>query len=151
MIVIVIIGVVYTLVITKLDSVKEKKSLASLSTLKEYLGSFSKGHESVELLCKESCSECALYVEGQKVEDVESFFDESIEFYTYRYGEGASLRREDSCFRFSIDAEGIADQVLISYDSYVYDYTPYFQKTKRYDSLSEAVDAKDKLIEEVLQ
>ncbi|WP_457747130.1 prepilin-type N-terminal cleavage/methylation domain-containing protein [Sulfurimonas sp.] len=151
MIVIVIIGVVYTLVIIKLDKTKENESLASLSTLKAYLKSFSPEHQEVELLCQDSCDECFIYVDGKKQNVVESFFDDSILLYTYRYNEGAEQKSSNSCFDFKLDANGISDQLMIVYGGYVYDYTPYFKDVKIYDSLEAAVDAKDKLVEEVLR
>ena len=162
MIVIVIIGVVYTLVITKLQSVGEEKMTPSLSNLKEYLSSFSKENESVRLLCLDNCSSCAVYVDGVKREDVESFFDDTIETYRYDFLQGAMLVKdavffneedvqESVCFSFGIDKNLVSDQVIVVYKDRAYDYSTYFTKTPVYDYLEEAIDAKQNLAQKVMQ
>jgi len=149
MIVIVIIGVVYTLALSKLQIPKTELQKPSFKTLKSYLLSFSKDNKPVELLCQKSCEECAVFSDGEKVADVKSFFDASIEFYRYDFFLGDVALNRESCFDFSIDSEGVSDQVIIVYKDKAYDYTSYFTPVKEYDSLQELKDAKEKLISEV--
>jgi prepilin-type N-terminal cleavage/methylation domain-containing protein len=163
LIVIVIIGVVYTLAITNLKSVSKEKFTPTLSNLKEYLISFlQEDTKAVRLLCLDDCSECSIYRDDEKVKDIESFFDASIERYRYDFLQGPRQLRndvyfnkeeqqEDICFSFSVNKQLVADQVIVVYKEKAYDYSPYFEKTFRYDYLEEAVDAKEKLREEVMQ
>jgi len=149
MIVIVIIGVVYTMALSRIKAPKEELVKPSFKTLKSYLLSFSKDHQSVELLCKEKCSECVILRDGKKIQDVESFFDESVEFYRYDFFLGDVALNTESCFEFSIDGDGVSDQVIIVYKNKAYDYTPYFDEVREYDSIEALKDAKEELISEV--
>ena len=162
MIVIVIIGVVYTLVITKLQSVGEEKMSPSLSNLKEYLSSFSTEGESVKLLCLDDCSSCTIYKDDVKVQDIESFFDDSIEIYRYDFLQGAIREKEavffneedvqeSVCFSFGVDKNLVADQVIVVYKNKAYDYSSYFTQTPVYDYLEEAIDARQDLAQKVTQ
>ena len=163
MIVIVIIGVVYTLAITKLQTVGEQKMTLSFSNLKEYLRSFIKDEAaSARLLCLDDCSECSVYVDGEKVKTIESFFDERVETYRYDVLEGVINKKqavffneedvqESVCFSFKVYKNSVAEQVIVSYKDKVYDYASYFQTTPVYDSLKEFAEYKQNLAQEVIQ
>ncbi len=162
MIVIVIIGVVYTLAITKLKTVGEEKVKPSLANLKEYLLSVDKEAEETRFLCLDDCSECSVYTDGKKVQSMKSFFDSSIETYTYNFLQGTNEvkdalffnkegNEENVCFSLNVTKDGIADQYLVVYKDKTYDYTLAFEKTKVYDFLEEAVEAKQKMAQEVMQ
>ena len=163
MIVIVIIGVVYTLAVTKLQRVGEQKMTPNFSNLKEYLDTFIKGEAaSARLLCLDDCSECGVYVDGEKVKTIESFFDESVEMYRYDVRQGVINKKEavffneedvqeSVCFSFEVYKNSVAEQVIVSYEDKAYDYTSYFEKTPVYDSLEELVERKENLAQEVLQ
>jgi hypothetical protein len=161
MIVIVIMGVIYTLAISKLHSVAQQKESASFAHLKEYLHSFiTEDAKSARLLCLDDCSECSVYVDGIKGKNFESFFDSSVEVYRYDFLHGAvavepiPFFNKDNvqkrvCFSFEVDKNLISDQVMIVYKKRAYDYTSYFTPTKIYDSLSTLVDAKEAKAQEV--
>ncbi len=161
MIVIVIIGVIYTLAISKLQSVAQQKVAPSFSNLKEYLHSFIKEDaQSAKLLCLDDCSECSVYVDGIKGKSFESFFDSSVEVYHYDFLHGVvsvepiPFFTEDNvqkrvCFSFEVDKNLISDQVMIVYKKRAYDYTSYFKPTEVYDSLSALVNAKEAETQEV--
>jgi len=149
MIVIVIIGVVYSLVISKIKAPKESPPQPSFENLKSYLLFFSKDHKSVKLLCENECDKCAIYSDNKKLSDLKSFFDSSVEFYRYDYFLGDVALSRQNCFEFSVDGDGVSDQVIIRYKDRVYDYTLYFAEVKVYDSLQELNDAKEKLISDI--
>jgi len=163
MIVIVIVGVVYSLAVSGIRKVSEKEMLPSLSNLKVYLKSYLKEDaKSVRYLCLDDCSECSIYVDGIKTKTLKSFFDESIETYTYNFLQGTQELRdavffnregkqESVCFSLTMDKNSISDQYIVRYKERVYDYTPYFTQTKVYDSLEELQDEKEKLAQEVMQ
>lgn len=163
MIVIVIIGVVYTLAITKLKTVSQQKLTPSFSNLKEYLGSFVKDEAaSARLLCLDDCRECSVYVDDEKVQTIENFLDESVEVYRYDFLQGVITKKEpvffneedvqeSVCFSFKVDKHSVAEQVIVSYKDKAYDYTSYFDKTLVYDSLENLVQYKQNLAQEVMQ
>lgn len=163
MIVIVIIGVVYTLAITQLKSVDERSFAPTFLNLKEYLLSFiAENTKSAKMICLDECAECDIYVDDEKVKTIKSFFDEDVELYRYDYLEG--MRRvekgvyfdeegvqQDLCFSFKVQKSGVAEQVFVLYDERVYDYTSYFTKTKSYGSLEEASTAHEELVQKVMR
>jgi len=163
MIVIAIIGVVYTLAITNLKSFDEEKVKPSLLTLKEYLWSFAKEGESAKLLCLDDCSECAIYVDGIKSQEIEDFFDsDDVKVYRYDFLQGAVEKKEDVffneddiqervCFSFEVNRNKISDQVIVVYKEKAYDFTTYFTLTQRYDSLEDLVEKKQNEAQKILR
>jgi len=162
MIVIVIVGVVYTLAVTKLQSVGEKKVQPSLAHLKEYLLSLNTEAQSVRLLCLDDCSHCDVYADGNKIRTLDGFIDDTIESYAFEYLQGAVQKNESAffneenvqesvCFSFRVARNGVSDQKIVLYKERAYDYTNYFEPTVVYDSLEEAVAAKENLNQEVTQ
>jgi len=161
LIVIVIVGVIYTLAVTNIQTLSEQKMTPSFSNLKEYLHSFLKEDaKTAKLLCLDDCSECGVYIDGAKQETIESFFDSSVEVYRYDFLLGAQsiepevyFNEEDVqervCFSYEIGKNLIGDQVLIVYKNRAYDYTTYFTQTPVYDSISELIDAKEELSQKV--
>jgi len=87
LIVIVIIGVVYTLAITNMNKLSDPKEKLTLLTLKEYLLSFSDAKR-VKLLCLDDCSNCDILADNEKVANVEDFLDESVKSYRYESAYG---------------------------------------------------------------
>jgi len=57
--------------------------------------------------------------------------------------------QEDVCFSYSVDSKGVGDQVLVEFREKVYDFTNYFEGTQTYENMQEAIQSKEKLIEEV--
>jgi len=163
MIVIVIIGLVYTLALSRLSSVSEEKMTPNFLNLKEYLGTFLKDDaKSVRLLCLDDCSECGIYVDGERVEKIESFFDASVELYRYDFLLGAMPVKdavyfneenvqESVCFSLNLYANGVTEQLFVLYDEKVYDYTSYFECTRAYDSLSALVEEKQTLAQRLMR
>ena len=160
-----IIGIVYTLAISSFDQIKENKKALTLKNLKEYLNQYP--HEkSVELLCLDDCSSCELLIDDEIQKELhgkfDGFLDDSVKVYRYEYDLGtvdvepkAYFNSEDVeeevCFSYSVDKKGIGEQVLVEFNGFVYDFTTYFTETTRYDSIEEAVEAKNKLSEDVLK
>ena len=163
MIVIVIIGVVYTLVVSKIQNVAQEKTAPNFATLKEYLFSFLyKDDKEARLICLDSCQDCSIYVDKKKVESIKSFFDSSVESYSYDFLLGAVPQKynlffnaqniqEDVCFSFAVDKDKVAEQTLVVYKDRTYDYSSYFKQTSVYGSLNEATQAREELIQSIMQ
>lgn len=131
---------------------KEDSKKLTLQNLKEYLDSIP--HEnSVEFLCLDDCSECDVLVDGQKYRKIEDFLDKSIEVYRYdfSYGMIEVERYDDVCFSYSVDKQGVGEQVFVKFNERVYDFSTYITSPPIYDSLQDAAMAKESLVQEVLR
>ncbi|MBD3797419.1 MAG: prepilin-type N-terminal cleavage/methylation domain-containing protein [Campylobacterales bacterium] len=149
MIVIVIIGVVYTLVITKLHNVNEEAEQLSLKNLKSFMYKQIQEGTVAKLVCKDECELCKLYVDTQEIAEVENLIDDNIEVYRYNYSQGLIPQEFDGCFVFQVGRDRVSDQYIVVYKEKVYDYSEYFDGVKVYESTSALIDAKEKLIQEV--
>ncbi len=149
MIVIVIIGVVYTLVITKLHSVGDEQEKLNLKTLKSFMIKQMQDGQTAKLICKDDCSTCKLYVDDEEVATIEDIIDDSIEVYRYSYSQGLVPQELSECFVFNVGRDKVSDQYIVAFQEKVYDFTEYFESVKVYDSLEECTSEKEKLIQEV--
>lgn len=158
-IVVLIIGVVYTLVIMNFHDQKAKAESLNLSNLQAHMRGL-KYEESVKFVCMDDCSQCEMIVDGNKTEQYDGILDKTVKLYRFDQNRGLVTAkgdayfnkngvREDVCFSYSIDKKGIGDQILVAYKNKVYDFSDFINGTKIYDSLDEATDAKKQLIEEV--
>lgn len=165
LIVILIIGVVYTMAITSFAKAGEQSLHISLVNLREYLQSLQ--HEkSVKFLCLDDCSSCDIIVDGEIDETLkgsfDKFIDSSIKVYRYDSYQGVAEItnevyfnsedvEEDVCFSYTVDVRGIGEQVFVEFNKKVYDYSSYFGETPIFDSVEELVDAKETLMTEVIR
>lgn len=161
LIVIVIMGVIYTLAISNFSKLTDKSNTLRLDTLKEYLASL-KYDKTAELLCLDDCSECDVYLDGNKTEKIEGLLDKSVRVYRYEdlygfvekepepYFNSRGIE-ESVCFSYRMDSKKIGDQTLIEYKGKYYDMSTYFEATPVYNSIQEAQDVREKLRNEVLQ
>ena len=87
MIVIVIMGVIYTLSVTSFNQKSEELSKVTLLNLKEFMQN-QKYEKNVKLLCLDDCKSCDVYVDGVKSKTIEDFLDESVRVYRYEFLSG---------------------------------------------------------------
>ena len=161
MIVVVIMGVVYSLSVNSFSKLKEENKKVTLLNLKEHLLALA-NHKEAELLCLDDCSLCTIYVGKKKVQELEDFLDSSVELYRYEFNFGFTKIEprvyfdkddieKDVCFSYRVDKQGVGDQVLVAYKDKYYDFTPYFETTQVYSSLSDAQSAKENKAQELTQ
>jgi prepilin-type N-terminal cleavage/methylation domain-containing protein len=166
LIVVLIIGVVYSMAISKFQQVgKSDATNVTLANLKEYMQQFSH-KKSVRFLCLDDCSSCDIFVDDIKQEELkgvfDKFIDNSIKIYRYDFLLGALEQESESffnventeervCFSYKINNKNIGEQLLVEYKDRVYDYTSYFEKTPIYDSLEDFREEKEKLAQEILR
>jgi prepilin-type N-terminal cleavage/methylation domain-containing protein len=165
LIVVMIMGVVYTLAVTKFQTVADEAKRVSLGTLKIYLQKIP--HEkSVKFICLDDCSSCKVIADGKVIEKLnnsfDGFLDDSVRVYRYDISSGAQeitkeiyFNSEDVeesvCFSYTVDKKGIGDQVFVEFKDRVYDYTSYFSPIPVYDSVQDVVDAKENEVQEVIR
>lgn len=165
LIVVLIVGIVYTLAISGFDNIKNAKPKPTLLNLKSYLSKV-EHKKDVKLLCLDSCENCIVFVDGELNEkfsdEFDGFLDNSVKVYNFNVNTGLQVIQEsvffnsedvseEICFSFKIDKKGVGDQVIVEYENYVYDFTNHLGGTKKYESTSDLIDEKQKIINEVLQ
>jgi len=152
LIVILIIGIVYTISIGNFEKVKNKTTKLTLANLKEYLQSLPY-ERSAELLCLDDCRECKILLDGENFKELDNFLDKSVKSYRYDffYGMIEVEKQNDICFSYGVDKKGVGQQVIVEYKKQFYDFSTYLSPVSVYSSLQEATDAKENLIQEVLR
>jgi len=163
LIVVVIIGVVYSLSVSGFAKVSDKEFKLNLGNLKEYLQGI-EHRKSVKILCLDECSSCEIYVDGTNNEassgKLDDFLDESVRVYTYDFSYGTQLKpkdiyfneedvEEEVCFSYEVDAKGVGEQVYVEFKERVYDFSTYFKPTPKYSSLDAALEAKEELVSQL--
>ena len=154
-------GIVYNLSVNSFEKKREKGVDMSLETLKEYLQNL-EYERNVKLLCLDDCANCYILIDGNKTKSIDGFLDDSVRSYRYQYLFGVQEVmkdayfnedgiQEDVCFSYEVDKNGIGEQILVEFKNSVYDFSTYISPTKKYSSMEEAIDAKQKLIEEVIR
>jgi len=151
LIVVVIIGIVYSLSLDSIKSLTEKKQF-SLKDLKNYMKSIPYT-EKVKIVCLKGNEKCTIYVDSEKYEERKLFSDENIETYRYDFSYGMVKLEmdEDSYFSYTMDKNGAGQQIFVKYQNRVYDFTTYLGNIPIYNSLEEAQSSKEILIQEILR
>ncbi len=154
LIVILIIGIIYTLSVGNFKKIKDGSEKLELKNLKTYLQNI-KHEQNVELICLDECSSCDIFVDGEKYtkKSIDNFLDKSVKVYRYDFNLGMIEKEYTNgvCFSFLVDKKGVGDQVFVEYKGKVYDYTTYLKATQVYTSLQDASDAKENLTQEILR
>ncbi|MBL0687293.1 MAG: prepilin-type N-terminal cleavage/methylation domain-containing protein [Sulfurospirillum sp.] len=162
MIVIVIIGVIYTI------SVGSLKKIGSTSEIKLNLENLNENllkinyNENIELLCLDDCKICKILVDDIVFKSIDTFLDRSVLTYNYNFYSGLEMKNQkiyfdsegitqDVCFSYMLDAQGVGDQIIVEYKDKAYDFTSYLQPTLIYNSLEDALEKKENLIQEILR
>ncbi|MDO8453603.1 MAG: type II secretion system protein [Sulfurimonas sp.] len=161
LIVIMIIGVVYTLAISSFQKIGDASKKVNLENLKEYLQNFPHAKSS-KILCLDDCSKCDILVDGEVEKTLDDFLDKNVKVYRYDFLQGMFEEKQEVyfnkegvekkvCFSYEVDKKGVGGQVFVVLNESVYDFSTYFEPVVVYKSLQEAIEAKEKLIQEVLK
>jgi len=152
LIVILIIGVVYTLSIGNFKNMKNGKDKLSLKNLRSYLQTIPY-KKKIEFVCMDDCLHCEVFIDEKKHKKVKSFLDNSIKSYRYDFSYGmVELEKSRSrCFSYTLDKEGVGDQIFVEFQNKVYDMSAYLDDTPIYSSIDEVLDIKENMAQEVLR
>jgi len=152
LIVILIIGVVYTLSIGNFKNIKNGEDKLSLENLRSYLQTIPY-KKKIEFVCLDDCLHCEVFVDGKKHKKVKSFLDSSVKSYRYDFSYGMVELEKDNkkCFSYTLNKEGVGDQIFIEFKNKVYDMSSYLDDTYIYSSLDEALQKKENMIQEILR
>lgn len=165
LLVVVIMGIVYTLSVNSFQKIGQDEESVTLGSLKKYLRTIPY-EKDIRFLCLDDCQSCDVIADGKKVDELEGvfddFLDDSVNVYNYSYNIGATKIsqkiyfniedvEESVCFSYTMDTQGIGEQVLVEFKESVYDFSTYMTNTPRYNSLEEAIAVKEEHVEEVFR
>lgn len=150
LLVVVIIALIYSLVVGKLQQQKEGETVLTLSNLRSYMMALHH-HDTLELRCIDQCHECYLYRDSQEIKRFKTLFESEPLVYDYDRFIGTKEhlftplfdndgREFDVCFAYRIDPQGVGDSFLVALQDSVIYYPSYFGKTLRFVNVQEAVN-----------
>jgi prepilin-type N-terminal cleavage/methylation domain-containing protein len=165
LIVVLIVGIVYTLSVSNFESLKEDRVRPTLLNLKSLLDNLDKKSDA-ELICLDECKSCGIYIDGELDENLSELYEEFFdsEPRVYRYDQNYGLidlqnkvffnvegTQEEICFSLGVNKNGVSEQVIVEYKDKFYDFSPYFVETQVYSSASKLNEVKENLSQEVLR
>jgi len=159
--VVVIIGVIYSLVIGKLERAKTSEAPLTLKNLRAFMLKHA-NHHTMELTCIERCSECTLFQDKKEVKRFTALFKSEPVVYDFdRYiGTKEHIfspyfdkdgREFDVCFSYRIDQQGVGDSFLVQTQEGVIYYPSFFGETLSFVNIEEAVNFLQDRLAEVSQ
>ena len=163
LLVVVIIGIIYGLVINSMQRINDKEANLDFKTLPTFLESFYQ-QNSVAFTCIDNCKKCALYVDGEKLKDIEPFMKEErqLRFWFFDANVGTQEfrftpifdeddREFDVCFNYEIFKDGSHTEMIVETEKWSYDYRGPFHKVDSFSSLQELEESRQDELQEVLQ
>lgn len=161
MLVVLIVGLVYGLAVNSVKRFSTEDEVVDLLTLPDFLA---KKHQRDHLavICIDRCKECSLYIDGKAVKDIPPFVDDKAAYFRFdqrlltREVTLQSLFREDgveepACFRYDLYPDGSSTEMIVKLRDRVIDYPGPLGEPKQYDRIEALIDAKQELIQEVLE
>lgn len=158
MLVVLIIGLIYGL---SLGGLKQYGKVSNTHVTPLTLQTFLKGHgPGSELLCTEECNVCAIYRDGEKIDEVDPFIDaaDTVHRFDHRYGSVSVTfaPRFDAqgvevpvCFEYAYLPDGTFPRLMLQHRDHVYVYPSYFGEVSQFESVDEAVSAYRETLNEV--
>ena len=163
LLVVVIIGVVYGLVISSMKRINNKEENLSFATLPTFLETMFQ-QNSVAFICIDNCRKCAIYIDHEKVKDIEPFMrdERTLRFWHYDVNLGtqelrfSSLFDEDErefdvCFRYEIFEDGSSTEMIVETKKKSYYYHGLLHRVDTYPSLQELENTLQDELQEVLK
>ena len=163
LLVVVIIGVIYGLVINSMQRVNDKEASLSFETLPSFLKTMHQ-QNSVAFVCLDNCQECAVYVDGEILKEVNAFMKEErlLHFWRFDANQGTQElrftpvfdeddREFDVCFRYEIFKNGSSTEMIVETQEQSYDYRGLLHKVTRFSSLQDLENSRQDELQEVLQ
>jgi prepilin-type N-terminal cleavage/methylation domain-containing protein len=149
MLVVVIIGLIYTLAIMGMRGLGQSEGQISLMGLPTFLAK-NYPHQAVSVVCMNDCSHCEIVVNNDVNMTFEGLFNQPPEVYVpdHRYGTlkiafasrfDANRQEIPVCYRYDQNAEGFGDRQIIKDDEHIVYFPGGFQEPVALASLDEAL------------
>ncbi len=163
LLVVVIVGVIYGLVINSMQKINDKEASLSFETLPAFLEMLYQ-QNSVAFVCIDNCKSCAVYVDGVKVKEVDSFMKEerTLNFWYFDANLGMQELRFtpifdeddkefDVCFRYEIFKDGSSSEMMVETQTESYDFRGLSHDVARFPSLQAAQESRLDELQKVLK
>lgn len=166
LIVVVIIGVVYSLAVGNFENIaKPQNQKVTLQNLKNFMTQISY-EKDIKLLCLNDGRSCELFIDGLPADGFEKTFenllDNTLEIYWYDPVAGMTEYKNELyfdkngveqrvCFSYKIDKNGVGEQIVVLFKEKVYDFSAYTDVVAVYNSLGDFLQAKEELYSKVLR
>ena len=152
LIVILIVGIVYSISIGSFKKIKESGEKLDLENLKSYLQAIPH-RKKVSVVCLNECLECEIFTDGEKYKKIKSFVDRSVKSYRYDFSYGmVELKKNNNlCFSYDVTRGGVGSQIFVEFKDKVYDMSSYLNGVTVYSSLADALDERENLVREILR
>ncbi len=166
LVVVAIIGIVYTLVMQNLSRIGPKATFSqkqwNIKELKEHLKSFSFEKE-LRLVCLDGCQNCLLVRDGKILMYPSlKFPSHDVTLYRYFASEGfvevdpepyfnTEGVQEDVCFSYRFFGFGRGEQLIVQSGVKVFDLGEMGENVGEYESLEALKEHKEELLAKVLQ
>lgn len=133
-IVIAIMGIIATLVSSRLTTLNDQSTVLTPATLKHYLSAFN-SDKRLDLFCYDECSQCDLWEENKKIRtgiELEHPATLGVRRFNH-FGRlipaDPAIRLDDNerragCFEFSLYADGITSSLILESEDRFIAYTP---------------------------
>ncbi len=152
MIVVVIIGIVYSLVLGRFDT-KRYMKIAELGSLREIMRTKHKEGVRVDLYLYDNCEKSALFLNGEYQEDMKIDIKPKMfkNLKVYKSDQFANEREinfspvviDDKlykvCFQFTVFPNGSSSNYIVEQDGRYIIFPPYFEDVNQTNSLQEAL------------
>lgn len=159
MLVVFIIGLVYGVIINRVERAGDDAEKLSLETLVDFMRKEHRNNH-LAIVCTDNCEECVLYADDAPVKEVPQLIDDSAVVYRFDFDLGyeridfAPLfddegRQEEVCFRYEVFPDGSRSEWMVEYQDRVVDLPGFFDQSVVYPSLEAAIDAKRARYEEI--
>ncbi len=152
MIVVVIIGIVYALVLGRMNP-KERISIVDLASLRDTLMQYQRPGERLELVLYDKCKKMSFFRNGEKEEKLKAdispaLFSDIVVYKSDPFGHERQIdfmprviddRLEPVCFSFTIFPNGSGSSYIVRKENRFYIFPPYFEDVNITDSMEEAL------------
>jgi hypothetical protein len=153
LIVILIISIIYAIFVQKLSDKKSVLKSKGIESIKEILQSYD-FNKSAKIVCIKKCKECIVYVDGKKIEEIDSPFTSKPKVYDYDiYGLLSEIEfvpifdkngnPQEVCFEYKLYANKSNSSYIVQYKDAYYLFFAYLNPVKKVDSIEEAQDIYD--------
>jgi len=152
MIVVLIIGIVYALVLGRMNP-KQYMKIVTLDSLRDTMTAHHREGQRVDLILYENCRKSALFVNGEYQEKMHinikpEMFEKAEVYKSDPFGHARKItfppqiigdKLEPVCFRYTIFPNGSGSNYIIRQKDKYYVFPPYFEDVNVTDSMEEAL------------
>ena len=162
LIVVVVMGIVYKFTLNSLSDIEQSQHQTKLNllNLKKKLLQYDFENQA-RVVCYNDCFTCKVILDNKKEIDIEPFLSQEVVLYSYDNELAEFVEKENepyfnkenvekqSCFSFRVFKNGSSEQLYVQSEGKVYWLGDYF-KIKVYDSLKDAKEYKENLLQKAL-